>query len=95
MRKKLVWGVITMIVLAVLLLPLVDKTSDTTRVIVDHTSSEIVAPSCFDQSELTNWIDEMSFGNAKNELEYDIRDDCSKEYLQEGKTSVLMRIFEG
>jgi hypothetical protein len=94
MRKKIVWGIITVIVLAVLLLPLVDKTSGTTRVIVDHTNKEIVAPSCYDQADLTNWIDEMSFGNALHELEYDIRDECSKEYLKEGKTSVLMRIFE-
>lgn len=94
MRKNIVWGIITVIVLAVLLFPLVDKTSGTTRVVVDHTKSEIVAPVCYDQADLTNWIDEMSFGNALNELEYDVKDDCSKAHLQEGKTSVLMRIFE-
>ena len=94
MRRKIVWGIITAIVLAVLVLPLVDKTSGTTRVIVDHTSGEIVAPVCYDQADLTNWIDEMSFSNALNELQYEVRDDCSKEHFQEGKTSVLMRIFE-
>lgn len=93
MRKKLVWGIITVIVIGVLLLPLVDKTSGTTRVIVDHTTSEIVHPTCYDQAGLTNWIDEMSFSNALNELDYDITDDCSKEYLEKGKTSILARMF--
>lgn len=93
MRKKLVWGIIMVIVIGVLFLPLVDKTSGTTRVIVDNTTREIVYPTCYDQAELTNWIDEMSFSNALNELEYDIIDDCSKKYLEEGKTSILARMF--
>ncbi|MCK1976853.1 alpha-amylase [Jeotgalicoccus huakuii] len=94
MRKKLVWGIITVIVLSVLLLPLVDKTASTTRVIIDNTTKEIVHPSCYDQADLTNWIDEVSFGRAIDELEYDVRDECSKEHLEEGKTSVLMRVLE-
>lgn len=94
MQKKLVWVIITVIVLSVLLLPLVDKTASTTRVIIDHTTKEIVHPYCYDQTELTNWIDEVSFGRAMGELEYDIRDECSKERLEEGKTSVLMRVLE-
>lgn len=93
MQKKIVLIIIAVIIIAVLLLPLVDKTSGTTRVIVDHTTSEIVHPTCYDQAGLTNWIDEMSLSNAVNELEYNIIDECSKEYLAEGKTSILVRIF--
>lgn len=93
MQKKIIWVIVALIIIGILFLPLVDKTSGTTRVIVDHTTSEIVHPTCYDQAGLTNWIDEMSLSNAVDELEYNIIDECSKEYLAEGKTSILVRVF--
>lgn len=84
-----------LVILAVLLLflPLADKTSGSERVIVDHTLHEIVYPACFDQAELTNYLDEVSFSKAVDELEYTVKDECSKEYLQEGKESVISKVF--
>ena len=93
--KKGTWVVIALLIIAGLLLflPLADKTSGSERVIIDHTLHEIIAPGCFDQAELTNYIDEVSFSRAVDELEYTVEDECSKEYLQEGKESVISKIF--
>ena len=93
--KKGNWVVIVLLIIAGLLLflPLADKTSGSERVIVDHTLHEIVSPGCFDQAELTNYIDEVSFSRAVDELEYTVEDECSKEFLQEGKESVISKMF--
>src|SRR5699024_11860841 len=92
MRKNIVWGILIVIVLGVLFLPLVDKTPTTTRVIVDYTNKEIVHPNCYDQASLTNWIDEVSFGRAVNDLEFEVRDSSSQKLLETGKTNIFTRI---
>src|SRR5699024_12131240 len=92
MRKNIVWGILIVIVLGVLFLPLVDKTPTTTRVIVDYTNKEIVHPNCYDQASLTNWIDEVSFGRAVNDLEFEVRDSCTQR--SEEHTSELQSRFE-
>lgn len=95
MNRKGIWIVLTLILIAIglLFLPLADRTSGSERVIVDHTLEEIVHPGCFDQAGLTNYIDEVSFSRATEELGYRIEDECSKERLEEGKESVISKIF--
>ena len=87
MNRKGLWVVLALILIAValLFLPLADRTSGSERVIVDHTLQEIVHPGCYDQAELTNYIDEVSFSRATEELDYRIEDECSSERLAEGK----------
>lgn len=91
--KKGTWIIIGIVLIAVLLLflPLADRTSGSERVVVDHTLHEIVHPICFDQAEITNYIDEVSYSRAIDELEYTVKDECSKGYLQEGKESVISK----
>ena len=95
MNSRGIWAVLVLMAVAVglLFLPLADRTSGSERVIVDHTLEEIVHPGCYDQAELTNYIDEVSFFRATDELGYRIEDECSKERLQEGKESVISKIF--
>ncbi|CAM2813983.1 alpha-amylase [Salinicoccus roseus] len=95
MNSRGIWAVLVLMAVAVglLFLPLADRTSGSERVIVDHTLEEIVHPGCYDQAELTNYIDEVSFSRATDELGYRIEDECSKERLQEGKESVISKIF--
>lgn len=95
MKKKYV--IIGLLILGFILfmtLPMVDRTSDTTRVIVDYTTRDIVHPNCFDQAGLTNNVDEMSLSTARDYHEMEIRDECSIERLPTGKTSLLMKILE-
>ena len=93
--KKSTVIIIIFILAAVLLLvlPLADKTSGSERVIIDNTLREIVHPSCFDQAGLTNYIDEVSYSRATEELGYTVEDECSKQYLEEGRESVISKIF--
>ncbi|KIH70226.1 hypothetical protein [Salinicoccus roseus] len=95
MNSRGIWAVLVLMAVAVglLFLPLADRTSGSERVIVDHTLEEIVHPGCYDQAELTNYIDEVSFSRATDELGYRIEDECSKERLQEGKESVISKLF--
>lgn len=95
MNSRGIWAVLVLMAVAagLLFLPLADRTSGSERVIVDHTLEEIVHPGCYDQAELTNYIDEVSFSRATDELGYRIEDECSKERLQEGKESVISKIF--
>ncbi|MCC4723431.1 alpha-amylase [Salinicoccus sp. RF5] len=95
MNSRGIWAVLVLMAVAVglLFLPLADRTSGSERVIVDHTLEKIVHPGCYDQAELTNYIDEVSFSRATDELGYRIEDECSKERLQEGKESVISKIF--
>ncbi|WP_411842366.1 alpha-amylase [Salinicoccus sp. HZC-1] len=92
-RRSIVILVLILIAVLLLVLPLADKTSGSERVIIDNTLHEIVHPSCFDQSELTNYIDEVSYSRATEELGYTVEDACSTQYLQEGKESVISKIF--
>lgn len=91
MKKKTIIALLILII--ILFIPVVDKTSQSERVIIDNTSREIIHPDCFDENEHSNWIDEVTFNNALNEKEYDILGACSKEKLPTGKTSIFNRIF--
>lgn len=88
----LISGIIVVVIL--LFLPIVDKTSSGERVIIDHSTQEIIHPDCFETAEKTNWIDEVSYGRAKNEYKYEVRDTCSKEILSDKKTSVIKRLLK-
>lgn len=94
--KKRTIIIIVFVLAAVLLLvlPLADKTSGSERVIIDNTLHEIVHPSCFDQADLTNYLDEVSYSRATETLGYTVEDECSKKYLQEDKESVISKIFK-
>lgn len=94
MKKLIVLIILLAAVVLILVLPLAPETSDTERVIVDHTLSVTVHPSCFEEAGLTNYIDEVSFSNAMENYEYEISGECSEEKLQEGRTSILSKIFE-
>lgn len=94
MKKLIVLIILLAAVVLVLVLPLAPETSDTERVIVDHTLKVTVHPACFEEAGLTNYIDEVSFSNAMGNYGYEISGECSEEKLQEGRTSILSKITE-
>ena len=95
MRKSyIVIGILIVAVMLFFTLPIVDKTSSSTTVVVDYTTRDIVHPSCFDQAGLTNNVDEMSLSMARDYHEMEIRDECSIERLPTGKTSLIQKLLE-
>lgn len=94
MKKLIVILIILAAVILVLTLPIAPETSDTERVIVDHTLGVMVHPACFEDAGLTNFIDEVSYSNAVENYEYEILGECSEERLQAGRTSILSKIFD-
>ena len=93
MKKLIVILILFAAVILVLTLPLAPETSDTERVIVDHTLGVVVHPACFEEAGLTNYIDEVSFSDAMENYEYEISGECSEERLRAGRTSILSKIF--
>lgn len=94
MKKLIIVLLLLVGLVLILILPIADETSGSERVIVDHTLNVIVHPNCYDEEELTNYIDEVSYSNALENYEYTIRGECSKAQLPEGKTSILNKILE-
>lgn len=94
MRKLIIVLLLLVGLVLILTLPIADETSESERVIVDHTLNVIVHPNCYDEEDLTNYIDEVSYSNALENYEYTIRGECSEEQLSEGKTSILNKILE-
>ena len=94
MKKLIVILILLAAVILVLSLPIAPETSDTERVIVDHTLGVMVHPACFEDAGLTNFIDEVSYSNAVENYEYEILGECSEEQLQAGRTSILSKIFD-
>jgi hypothetical protein len=62
------------------------------RVIVDHTKKVYSAPECFDQAELTNNLEEVTYGYAVD-LGYDSESSCTAEALKSEKMPVLLSWF--
>lgn len=63
-----------------------------TRVIIDHTKKVYSAPACFDDAELTNFLEEVTLQHALS-LEYDSESSCTDEQLQHEKKPFLIGIF--
>lgn len=94
MKKWIYASVLIVIVIVLLFLPIVDETSSGTRVVVDHSTGEIIHPNCFEHVEKTNWIDEVSYKRAKEEYNYEVTNACSQELLSDKKTSIVKRLFK-
>ncbi|MFD2130903.1 hypothetical protein ACFSKI_06580 [Pseudogracilibacillus auburnensis] len=59
------------------------------RVILEHTSETYIAPSCFEQADATNFLQEGKLEEAE-ELSYQAHDDCTKKAFQSEKDSLFM-----
>ncbi|CAD2073983.1 alpha-amylase [Phocicoccus pinnipedialis] len=94
MNKWIYMSVLIVIIIGLLFLPIVDETSSGTRVVVDHSTSEIIHPDCFEQAEKTNWIDEVSYKLAKDKYNYKVTNTCSQELLSNKKTSIIKRVLK-
>ncbi|MHC0551998.1 alpha-amylase [Salinicoccus sp. CNSTN-B1] len=93
MNKKFLWPFLLLLLILLLFLPLADRTSGSERVIIDHNKRQLVHPACFDQADLTNYIDEVSYSRATEDLGYKIKDECSMERLEKGRESVISKIL--
>ncbi|WP_082818790.1 hypothetical protein [Bhargavaea cecembensis] len=78
--KVLVVSLILLIIVAVVAFNLLKDDPSNARVILDHTHKTYIAPSCFEESDPTNFIEESTLGEAE-ELGYPPHSACTEEAL--------------
>ena len=78
--KVLVVSLILLIILAVAVFALLQDDASDSRVILDHNHKTYIAPSCFEESDPTNFIEESTLGEAE-ELGYPPHSSCTEEAL--------------
>ncbi|GAE24833.1 hypothetical protein JCM9140_786 [Halalkalibacter wakoensis JCM 9140] len=88
-----IWMVLAVLLLIIgFLIPINVEISGDTRVIIDHTLEVYSVPSCYDQADLTNNLEETTLSYAK-QLNYMSESSCTEEQLQESKP-FLIGIFQ-
>ncbi|AXF55496.1 hypothetical protein [Salicibibacter kimchii] len=60
-----------------------------TRTILDHSTQEYVSPSCIDEAEVTNYLQETNYGHALT-LDYEPESGCSVDYYQESDVPLIV-----
>lgn len=68
------------------------KPSDKTRVILEHTYSTYVAPPCFNDVEVTNFLEDSTLGDAI-EKQYEPHDECTADKLKPVKESLFVSLL--
>lgn len=85
MNKKTVWGAAIILVsaalIALLFLPRENNPSPDERVVLEHTYRTYIAPSCFEESNPTNFIEDSTLQQAR-ELGYPPDTACTKKAFQ-------------
>lgn len=77
------------VVLALLLLPRNNTPSPNTRVVLEHTHRAYIAPSCFEVSDPTNFIEDGTLKKAE-ELGYPPFSECTEKAFEGNKDSFLV-----
>lgn len=78
--KVLVVSLILLFIIAVVAFNLLKDDQSNSRVILDHTHKTYIAPSCFEESDPTNFIEDSTLGEAE-ELGYPPHSACTQEAL--------------
>ncbi len=85
MNKRNVWlaaGILASLSLIILLfMPRENTPSPNTRVVLEHTHRTYIAPSCFEQSDPTNFIEDSTLAKAY-ELGYPPDTACTEQAFQ-------------
>lgn len=96
MMKKIVITSLLIVMLAVIVSLFIQKEtkpSADTRVIIEHHYQTYIAPSCFDQTEVTNYLEDGTLGKAL-ESNYDPHDDCTEQALASEKESLFVSVLK-
>lgn len=94
MKKLLVViGILIAFIIISLIVPKETKPSKNTRIILEHTYQSYIAPTCFEQAEATNYLEDSTLGEAR-ELSYEAHDACTEEALSSVKESLFVSLLK-
>ena len=97
MKRKKIWMVVLLLAAAILLLlffmPRENMPAPETRVILEHSFRTYIAPSCFEQADATNFLEESTLAEAQ-ELEYPPHSSCTEEAFEGNQDSGFIRLMK-
>ncbi|WP_142827458.1 hypothetical protein [Planococcus soli] len=97
MKQKKIWTVALLLAAAALLLlffiPRENVPADESRVILEHSFRTYIAPSCFEQAEATNFLEESTLETAK-ELNYPPHSSCTEKAFEGNRDSGFIRLMK-
>ncbi|MGY4689705.1 hypothetical protein [Salibacterium sp. K-3] len=80
-------GLLVVLVLSGFVIPIQLQAPTNVRVILDHTNQVYVTPPCFNDAELSNFLEESTYGEALQE-EYEPESLCTSRSLKENDVTV-------
>lgn len=95
MKKKISIVAIALVIIALILSISIDvevPPKKDSRVILEHTYHSYIAPTCFEESDATNFLEESTLDKAM-ELNYAPHSACTEEALKPQYKSFLRSIF--
>ncbi|MBB6449412.1 hypothetical protein HNR44_001361 [Geomicrobium halophilum] len=85
--------IVLILLLGGLVVPINVGAPSDTRTILDHTTQNYVSPSCIDDAEVTNYLQETTYGHALS-LDYDAESSCSAEFYQESDVPLFVAMLQ-
>lgn len=74
-------------------LPRENSPSPRTRVILEHTHRTYIAPSCFDEADATNFLEDSTLEKAQ-ELQYPPHSSCTEESFKGNRDSPFISLLK-
>lgn len=97
MKKKSIWSLFSLLaamaILIFLFVPRDNNPPPNTRVVLEHTYRTYIAPSCFQEADATNFLEESSLQQAK-EMDYPPHSACTTEAFKRNKESRFTSILK-
>ncbi|MCH4826415.1 hypothetical protein [Planococcus halocryophilus] len=97
MKKKEIWMSALLLAISVLLLlfflPRENEPAPESRVILEHTYRTYIAPSCFEEADATNFLEEATLEKAQ-ELNYPPHSTCTEIAFAGNRDSGFTRLMK-
>ena len=96
MKNKKLWlaaGLAAIVLIALLFMPRSNEPSPNTRVVLEHTYRTYIAPSCFDEADATNFLEDATLGDAE-ELGYPPHSPCTEKSFQGNDDSFFVDLMK-
>lgn len=75
------------------IIPKETKPSDSTRIILEHHKKTYIAPTCFEASDPSNFIEDSTLGRA-HELNYKAHSTCTEDALESEQHSFIIGLLK-
>lgn len=97
MKRKKIWMTAMLLLGAVLVLlffiPRENTPAAESRVVLEHSFRTYIAPSCFEQADATNFLEESTLGEAQ-ELNYPPHSSCTERAFEGNQDSTFIRLLK-